>query len=397
MYMLILPSIFYLYQFGFKVSMINLQLSTSGLGYNYLKHLRVFWGQAISLPLLLIDVAIDEKKYRIIAHTHTHSTIKRLNKSSDQRSNIILVIGESANPKRLSIYNTTLKTTPNVKNLCNNHFLYAFEKVHTQASNTRLAVPMLISFFSPINKNSLFNFKNIIEMAHEAGYNSYWIGSQELSTEWDKPYGFLARYSHVLASSDIYNNTKFKIITSKDDSLIPAIDFYFSEKKSKNFYIIHLFGSHMAYDTNVDSDDIIALQNSDAYDRSIHHTDRILNTILEKANKLLVDYEFIYVSDHGEIINKGHGFSTDNNEMYLVPLIMKRSRYCGILESFRRKNDWLSSSIIKYIILQMMGYEINKDDLTQEIIMSNKIFDENENMVEFENLKDMSIYSLQKQ
>ena len=29
--------------------------------------------------------------------------------------------------------------------------------------------------------------------------------------------------------------------------------------------------------------------------------------------------------------------------------------------------------------------------------MSNKIFDENENMVEFENLKDMSIYSLQKQ
>ena len=388
--LLIIPASFYFKQFGFKMSIINLQQSPAGLGFNYLKNLRIFWGQIVTISLIYLDIKLDQYKYKIIPHEKTYKTIKFLDTKLDQKKNIILVIGESSNPKHLSVYNPKLKTTPYMQRLCENNFLYAFNKVHSQASNTRLAVPTLISFYSPQNRNLLFDSKNIIEMANDAGYNTYWIGSQEFSSEWDKTYGFIARYSQIIATSDYYNNTKFKITPYKDDSLIPVINYYFEHKGTKNLYIIHLYGSHISYDTNVDQVDIDALKDSDSYDRSIHHTDRILYSIICNANKHLVDYEFIYVSDHGEMINKGHGFSTDDNEVLLIPLIMRRSPYCNFLESHRRNDGWISSSLIKYIILQMIGYKINSSNLIREIESTNMLLDEQENLLNFDNLKDKS-------
>ncbi len=368
----------------------NIRYSPTFIGNYYLKCVRVFWGPLISLFFIGIEVKIDSIRYKHILHKNIHNSISTFNNNLGDK-NIILVIGESSNPNYFSIYNPKISTTPRIKRLQQQNIIYVFDKVHSQASQTRTAVPMIVSFYSPLEKDMLFNTKNIIELAHNAGYTTYWIDAQNGFTLWNKTFGFIAKYANYRATSDKNNNSNFKIKLGNDDSLIPAIKFYFQNKKYKNFYVIHLYGNHMPYESNVDKYDIQTLPNLDNYERSIHHTDKIVSNILQFAEKYLKEYELIFIADHGEIKNIGHGIPTTNNEMYLVPCFMKKTHYCSALESFRRQDGWLSSIMIKFIVLQMMGYSLDKKYMYDEILKSKFILDEKEDIIDFNKLGDSSI------
>lgn len=66
---------------------------------------------------------------------------------------------------------------------------------------------------------------------------------------------------------------------------------------------------------SIEGDDVVV-----DYNRTIHHTDRVLealyNTVKDDKSSVIA-----YFSDHGEIIGKGHGFLDEGTEWFEIQMI----------------------------------------------------------------------------
>lgn len=132
------------------------------------------------------------------------------------------------------------------------------------------------------------------------------------------------------------------------------------------FVVIHLRGSHAPY-TNFDAlDDSF---NFSDYDKTIHHTDRVLNEIVQTLAQSNQQYVLFYTSDHGEIIDVGHGIQYGGANQYIIPLMIKSNfdnQYCNFIERSRNKNGYISGLMNKFLLAQMLGYTIDAKKLRAE-------------------------------
>ncbi|SFN97977.1 heptose-I-phosphate ethanolaminephosphotransferase [Xenorhabdus japonica] len=287
--------------------------------------------------------------------------INELNKSIIGRNKpgvntVILIMGESSLSTHYSAYGYKLNTTPNMDRIFSSNGGCIIKDAHSSAPITRNSVSMSLAFHTPESEENLFKNKSIIEMAKSNGYKTYWLGSQDLDGLHSSKYGFIAK------KSDIIKFTNFK-----DNNLSTLLHNVLSDNEEKKFIVIHLHGSHMPYN-NYDNDDKLALPSADKYDLTIHHTDRVINNIFDVINKNNINYSVIYTSDHGEIINKGHGYQKGRDQ-YLVPFMYKSndSQYnCQFIESFRNKDGYLSGLMNKYILSELIGYDIEPSILNRE-------------------------------
>ncbi|MDC9590953.1 phosphoethanolamine transferase [Xenorhabdus sp. XENO-10] len=279
-----------------------------------------------------------------------------LGKEKNNLNVIILVMGESSLSTRYSAYGYKLNTTPNMSRIFSSNGGCIINNAHSSAPITRNSVSMTLAFHTPENEENLFKNKSVIEMAKANGYKTYWLGSQDLDGLHSSKYGFIAKKSDVI-----------KLTQFKDNNLSPLLSNILSKNKGNKFIVIHLHGSHMPY-KNYDDDDKLALPNGDNYDLTIHHTDRVVESIYDTLNKENINYALIYTSDHGEIVNKGHGYQKGRDQ-YLVPFMYKSNddKYnCRFIESFRNKDGYLSGLMNKYILSELIGYDIEPSILNRE-------------------------------
>ncbi len=279
-----------------------------------------------------------------------------IGKKNNDIDTIIFIIGESSLSTHYSAYGYELNTTPNMNNIFSSNGGCIIDNAHSSAPITRNSISMSLAFHTPESEENLFKNKSIIEMAKSNGYKTYWLGSQELDGLHSSKYGFIAKKSDII-----------KLTNYKDDNLSSLLHNVLSDKEEKRFIVIHLHGSHMPY-KNYDNDDKLALPNADKYDLTIHYTDRIIKNIYDVINKKNINYSLIYTSDHGEIINKGHGYQK-GREQYLVPFMYKSNNHqynCQFIESFKNKDGYLSGLMNKYILSELIGYNIELSILNKE-------------------------------
>ncbi|MDC9614412.1 phosphoethanolamine transferase [Xenorhabdus khoisanae] len=289
------------------------------------------------------------------------SEINKFNKSITGRKKtdinaVILIMGESSLSTHYSTYGYKLNTTPNMSHIFSSDGGCIINDAHSSAPITRNSVSMTLAFHTPENEENLFKNKSIVEMAKANGYKTYWLGSQDLDGLHSSKYGFIAKKSDVI-----------KLTNFKDDKLSFLLNEVLLDNEENKFIVIHLHGSHMPY-TNYDNTDKMALPNADDYDLTIYHTDRVIKKIYDVIDKKNINYSLIYTSDHGEIVNKGHGYQK-GREQYLVPFMYKSNSHqynCQFIESFRNKNGYLSGLMNKYILTNLIGYEIEPSILNKE-------------------------------
>ena len=94
-----------------------------------------------------------------------------------------------------------------------------------------------------------------------------------------------------------------------DDTLLePFSDFL--HKNAKQFFVLHLRGSQLGYKYGHNQADFERAANSlleyRHYDATIANTDKFLELLMQVDNNNR-NTLFVYVPDHGEIVNKGHG------------------------------------------------------------------------------------------
>lgn len=273
---------------------------------------------------------------------------------------VVLIMGESSLVTRYSVYGYNKQTTPFMADIFSQKGGCIVHNSHSAASLTRDSLPMSLSFNVPESDDNLFNNKSIIEMAKFNNYKTYWLASaaQGIRGTFDTKFGFIARKSDIVSfsnDSDDVNLSKLLEENLKKDST------------QKKFIFIHLRGSHKPY-TGYDQLDKEALPDAEEYDLTIHHTDRAIKSLYDIINKYSNNYTLIYTSDHGEIVNVGHGM-VGGVDQFLIPFmfVSTNDQYnCQFIESFRAPTGYLSALMNKYILSNLLGYKIDQIILDNE-------------------------------
>lgn len=288
-------------------------------------------------------------------------------KGLEEPTKFVLIVGESAQRKHMSVYGYDVATTPFLDNLKNNSDeLHIFDSVISPASFTRDAIRMTLSFATPINKAPFWENMNVMDLANNAGYETIWIGNQA-------QFGLQDIYaSRVSVSADkrLYNKEAHKKgYRIEDLNLVPV----FREnlkKNEKQFIILHLTGSHMYYNNKYDEIDTKALGSKGAtneYDKSIHHTDRVIAQLYDVVKDQGDTFTILYYSDHAEVVNLGHGMSDRYKDQFTIPLVVisdmpDRSNYFELISKYYNESTKrLSSTSLIYFLSEMIGYSVSKE------------------------------------
>ena len=293
---------------------------------------------------------------------------------------VVLIMGESSLVSRYSAYGYHKPTTPLMAEIFNQkNGGCIINNSHSSASFTMDSIPMTLSFNIPESNDNLFINKSIIEMAKYNNYKTYWLSSyhQGVKGTSNAKFGFIARKSDVLDITD-------KKTEDHDINLSKLLERHLEKDSvTKKFIIIHLRGSHQPYSDGYDDIDKQALPDAEIYDLTIHHTDRTVKAIYDVVNKYSRNYSIIYTSDHGEIVNVGHGMSSGIDQ-FLIPFmfISTNNRFdCQFIESFRSSNGYLSGLMNKYILSNLLGYQIDQAILDKEKNNDRILLSDRQNML----------------
>lgn len=270
---------------------------------------------------------------------------------------VILVIGESDSKYHHSSYGYPVKTDPFISSLSSEK-CKKYDAI-SPASITRNSVIRILSFATPKNIAPFYENYNIVDIANSVNFDTHWVSAQAKVGLND----YLI-YSISKSSKNIYFDPY-----RNDFNLVEYLEKNIDVTK-RQFFIVHIGGSHMPYKYDkFDYEKMLKDKNVNMeyidYDASIYHTDRFLSMINKFANNSVL---FMYLSDHGEIVNAGHGIPNEGFSVFDVPFyiwssnceVMKEAD--SIIEKYA-KNIKVNLSSLAYIMSEIFGFEVEKNIL----------------------------------
>lgn len=281
---------------------------------------------------------------------------------------VYLVIGESTYRNHLSLYGYPIKTTPFLDSLsiADTAQMKYYNGI-AAAPFTRNALRIALSFASTRDLEPFYKNKNLIDLANDAGYETFWISNQGSSGIQDSYLGYLA------AGTKEAVFTQGGYLANDDLELIPILN-NLHNNSDKQFFIIHLVGSHNNYVDRYDETDRQAIAGDNSlkthYDRSIHHTDRVLHKIYDIMQQDSTAV-FYYFSDHGEIIGKGHGPWKNGVAQFDIPLVTIEKNTENLNPIVNKYADpetgYINNANTTLILAEILGYHIPQKYAKQAI------------------------------
>lgn len=334
----------------------------------------------------LITVAnyIDERiKYRNFYNLENKELAEGISYQENKDSTrilpqkIYLIIGESATRERLSLYGYHQQTTPYVDSLsvADSSQFKAYIG-YSSATITRDAFRQILTTSTPHNMNKFLSTKSLIDMANDRNYETVWISPFE---------GVFRQHSGTYIQLLATSAQVFKYSPDRDDlNFLEFVHDTKNESKSQ-FILVGLNGSHGSYADGCDEIDEKALPYDDSldemnnsYNRTIHHTDRFLKAmheiILQDSSSVM-----IYLSDHGEIIGKGHGMREGRAQIEIPIMFFNNSDIDldNIISKYTYTTDSekaLNSLAIFNIIAELMGYHVSPEEIEQVLKESQYVY-----------------------
>lgn len=290
---------------------------------------------------------------------------------------IYLVIGESVTRKHMSLYGYDVQTTPFIDSLFYSDSLdVAYYNALAAATFTRNAVPMILTSSTPHDRTAFSKEKTILDLANDAGYDTYWLSNHRQIDAWDIQLG----ESYVARVASMAKNIKYTSTAYGEDFEIVSMLQEIQAKNSSNpqLFVLHLAGSHDRYLDRYDEIDEAVIEGEGLvaeYDRSIHHTDRVLRKLYD-IMKNDESSMLIYMPDHGEDIGFSHGFTMGVSQ-FQVPLItinnstLSLDSVVGKYLDNQSSKDRIESDInlgsVMYVVSEILGYTVS-DELLKQVI-----------------------------
>ncbi|RBB99602.1 phosphoethanolamine transferase CptA [Pseudomonas sp. MWU12-2115] len=306
---------------------------------------------------------------------------------ADKPSTLVLVIGESTNRQRMSLYGYPRKTTPELDKLKDQ--LAVFDNVITPRPYTIEALQQVLTFADEENPDLYLSTPSLVSMMKQAGYKTFWITNQQTMT---KRNTMLTTFSEQADEQVYLNNNRNQNAAQYDGDVIEPFNKALTDPAQRKLIVVHLLGTHMSYQyrypptfdkfqdrTGVPAgvrDDQVPTYNS--YDNAVLYNDFVVSSLIKDYAKSDPNGFLLYLSDHGEDVFDSAGHNTlGRNEnkptapMYTIPFMAWAS------PKWRENHDWnfaadlgrpYSSSHLIHTWADMAGLSFDELDRSKSLV-----------------------------
>lgn len=283
---------------------------------------------------------------------------------------IVIVLGESDWRAHHGTYGYPLGTDRFMMGRQKDPAHTAFFTALSPSAVTREAVPRIMTFATPRDMAPFTENMGVIDMARHVGYQTGWFSRQNSSGLHDTLIKIVAQQADKTAYFD----------EGRDEVLVPPVAAEFNDRKQ--LFVLHIWGGHMWYeDRHDDIDYQRAFRSSEEfrhYDAAIGHIDRMQEQLTKHGDSQTL---FIYIPDHGEIVNLGHGTADMRVAQFEIPFFVWSSNSTYITR-FRKAVDryainggkLFNSSAFPFVMAEIMGYQVSQDARMKSLEDSNYVF-----------------------
>ncbi|WLG53348.1 phosphoethanolamine transferase CptA [Pseudomonas sp. FP1742] len=269
---------------------------------------------------------------------------------ANQPATLVLVIGESTNRQRMSLYGYPRETTPELDKLKDQ--LAVFDNVITPRPYTIEALQQVLTFADEENPDLYLTTPSLVSMMKQAGYKTFWITNQQTMT---KRNTMLTTFSEQTDEQVYLNNNRNQNAAQYDGDVIEPFNKALADAAPRKLIVVHLLGTHMSYQYRYPPtfnkftdrkgvpdgvrDDQLPTYNS--YDNAVLYNDFVVSSLIKDYAKTDPNGFLLYLSDHGEDVFDSAGHNTlGRNEnkptapMYTIPFMAWAS------PKWRETHDW---------------------------------------------------------
>ncbi|MFS2202733.1 phosphoethanolamine transferase CptA [Pseudomonas sp. Pseusp3] len=300
---------------------------------------------------------------------------------------LVLVIGESTNRQRMSLYGYPRPTTPELDKLKDQ--LDVFDNVITPRPYTIEALQQVLTFADEENPDLYLSTPSLVSMMKQAGYKTFWITNQQTMT---KRNTMLTTFSEQADQQVYLNNNRNQNAAQYDGDVIEPFNKALADGAPRKLIVVHLLGTHMSYQyrypptfdkfqdrTGVPAgirDDQLPTYNS--YDNAVLYNDFVVSSLIKDYARTDPNGFLLYLSDHGEDVFDSVGHSTlGRNEnkptapMYTIPFMAWAS------PKWRASHDWnlagdlsrpYSSSHLIHTWADLAGLSFDELDQSKSVV-----------------------------
>ncbi|VVD82928.1 phosphoethanolamine transferase [Pandoraea fibrosis] len=255
------------------------------------------------------------------------------------KNTVVWVIGESLNRNNMSLYGYARNTTPMLDSLRGD--LVVFRDVVSSEPATMSSLMKMLTPASLDDPEAWTREPDVVMLAKEAGYRTYWISNQVPNDGW---LGLVAKR----ADEQVFINKGYgRGENNVDGNLLPAFDAALASDAPKKLIVVHLLGAHPTYDMRYpeefarfdNTDDAVMasltaqgrsmwvrhLRND--YDNAIAYNDFVVSSLIRKtmAASPHADASLLFSSDHAQEVGhtRNHaGQSVADASGYEIPMIV---------------------------------------------------------------------------
>lgn len=259
----------------------------------------------------------------------------------NQPSTIVLVIGESTNRARMSLYGYSRPTTPNLDAMRSQ--LDVFENVITPRPYTIEALEQILTFADQLHPDLYLSTPSALNMMKQAGYKTFWVTNQQTMTRRNT---MLTMFSQQADEQVYLNHNRNQNARQYDDDVLAPFNGMLKDPAPRKFIVVHLLGTHMGYHyrypeeydrftTNegvppwVTGSDV---KMYNTYDNAVLFNDHVVSTLIKDFSATDPNGFLVYFSDHGENVFDapedhvpGRNEASPTPPMYTVPFMIWRS------------------------------------------------------------------------
>lgn len=249
-------------------------------------------------------------------------------KNPPEKVNIVVVMGESASPNRMSLYGYDRKTTPNLEKIASEDDNFVYRLGISAANATRSSLPLFYNVqYHPLDMNVIKNQPaNLFKLAKAKGFKTFYISAQYINCL----NGVNASYIDYVAALDHKEDLFSK---KKDEGLIELAKGL--ELSDRNFIILHQRNAHAPYASNYSHRPEFGVfptqgvsredYQKNSYDNSMLYTDWVYGEIINYFRSISDKWpSYIFItSDHGEMFGENGlwGHNHLDLENFKVPFI----------------------------------------------------------------------------
>lgn len=304
-----------------------------------------------ALPLAYQDATARRKRIETrLAHVERLRDEKR--ECTEGYEHVLVVIGESASSRNMSLYGYPKPTTPFLESLN----VAAFNAI-APSNQTRLSIPLMLTAADVTNFEQFYSVPSVVTDLRRCGFETFWISNHGRTGSHDSTNSSIGQEAQHASWRD---NDMF---SKPDEVIVPQVREALERGSGAKAIFVQLMGSHFVYSGRYPKDFPTGPVTStwEEYDESIRYTDKVLADLFALFTR--ENFLFVYASDHGQYVTHawseeeyaGHGFSPAFKSEYDVPFVVWSSKPARVEEltrtvGARRVNLESFDHIVRFLV-----------------------------------------------